>query len=194
MFGDMMNMMGKLKETQQKVEETKKRLDSVLIDEKSSDNLIEVTLTANRKITNISIDDRTNPSFEIKSLGNLTLLSQNLNSFNLSTFNHSSYSCDKFTSKLNYVLKFKPSIIFLQDLRLNSNYNIVNNQFSCHLHGNYECILNSSGASRGTAICLNKSIDYKILSTHLSTCDNILIVEVIINNFKILLCCIYAPP
>ena len=145
-------------------------------------------------VNNISIDDRTNPSFEIKSLGNLTLLSQNLNSFNLSTFNHSSYSCDKFTSKLNYVLKFKPSIIFLQDLRLNSNYNIVHKQFSCHLQGNYECILNSSGASRGTAICLNKSIDYKILSTHLSTCDNILIVEVIINNFKILLCCIYAPP
>ncbi len=50
-------MMGKIKETQQKVEETKKRLDSVLIDERSSDNLIEVTLTANRKITNISIDD-----------------------------------------------------------------------------------------------------------------------------------------
>lgn len=57
MFGDIMGMMGKIKETQQKVEETKKRLDSVLIDEKSSDNLIEVTLTANRKITNISIDD-----------------------------------------------------------------------------------------------------------------------------------------
>ncbi len=57
MFGDIMGMMGKIKETQQKVEETKKRLDSVLIDEKSSDNLIEVTLTANRTITNISIDD-----------------------------------------------------------------------------------------------------------------------------------------
>ena len=32
MFGDIMGMMGKLKETQQKVEETKKRLDFVLID------------------------------------------------------------------------------------------------------------------------------------------------------------------
>lgn len=52
-----MGMMGKIKETQQKVEETKKRLDSVLIDEKSSDNLIEVTLTANRKIKKITIDD-----------------------------------------------------------------------------------------------------------------------------------------
>jgi DNA-binding YbaB/EbfC family protein len=57
MFGDLMGMMGKLKETQQKVAETKKRLDFVLIDEKSNDGLLEVTLTANRKIKSISISD-----------------------------------------------------------------------------------------------------------------------------------------
>lgn len=57
MFGDMMNMMGKLKETQQKIEATKLRLDTVLIDEKSNDGLLEVTLTANRKIKSISIDE-----------------------------------------------------------------------------------------------------------------------------------------
>lgn len=57
MFGDIMGMMGKLKETQQKVEETKKRLDFVLIDEKSNDGLLEVTLTANRKIKNITINE-----------------------------------------------------------------------------------------------------------------------------------------
>lgn len=52
-----MGMMGKLKETQQKIEDTKKRLDTVLIDEQSNDNLLKVTLTANRKIKSISIDD-----------------------------------------------------------------------------------------------------------------------------------------
>jgi DNA-binding YbaB/EbfC family protein len=57
MFGDLMGMMGKLKETQQKVEETKKRLDFVLIDEKSADGLLEVTLTANRKIKSITLSD-----------------------------------------------------------------------------------------------------------------------------------------
>jgi len=57
MFGDMMGMMGKLKEAQKKIEETKKRLDTVLIDESSSDNLIKVTLTANREIKNITIED-----------------------------------------------------------------------------------------------------------------------------------------
>ncbi|HBY68826.1 MAG: nucleoid-associated protein, YbaB/EbfC family [Flavobacteriaceae bacterium] len=54
MFGD---MMGKLKEAQEKVEATKKRLDTVLIDEKSSDDLLKITLTANREIKQIEIDD-----------------------------------------------------------------------------------------------------------------------------------------
>jgi nucleoid-associated protein EbfC len=57
MFGDMMNMMGKLKETQQKIEETKKRLDSVLVDEQSNDGLLKVTLTANRTVKNVTISD-----------------------------------------------------------------------------------------------------------------------------------------
>nr|WP_315214740.1 YbaB/EbfC family nucleoid-associated protein [uncultured Flavobacterium sp.] len=54
---DLMGMMGKLRETQQKIEDTKKRLDTVLIDEQSNDGLLKVTLTANRKITSIAIDD-----------------------------------------------------------------------------------------------------------------------------------------
>ncbi|QTD38160.1 YbaB/EbfC family nucleoid-associated protein [Polaribacter batillariae] len=57
MFGDISGMMGKLKEAQQKVEETKVRLNSVLVDETSSDGKIKVTLTANRQIKAISIDD-----------------------------------------------------------------------------------------------------------------------------------------
>ena len=54
---DLMGMMGKLKETQQKLEETKKRLDTVLIDEQSSDGLFKVTITANRIIKSITVDD-----------------------------------------------------------------------------------------------------------------------------------------
>jgi hypothetical protein len=57
MFGDMMGMMNKLKETQQKVEATKQRLNSVLIDEASSDQKLKVTITANRTLKSISIDD-----------------------------------------------------------------------------------------------------------------------------------------
>ena len=51
----MMNMMGKLKEAKKKVEDTKKRLDTVLIDEKSIDDKVKITLTANRTIKSITI-------------------------------------------------------------------------------------------------------------------------------------------
>ncbi|KAB5491613.1 YbaB/EbfC family nucleoid-associated protein [Muricauda hadalis] len=57
MFGDLMGMMGKLKETQKKVEATKERLNTVMIDEQSSDGALKVTLTANRQIKSISIDN-----------------------------------------------------------------------------------------------------------------------------------------
>jgi len=57
MFGDIMGMMGKLQETQKKIEETKKRLDTVLVDEQSTDGLMKVTLTANREIKSLNIDD-----------------------------------------------------------------------------------------------------------------------------------------
>ena len=52
-----MGMMNKLKEAQEKVEATKKRMDSVLVDEQSNDGLLKVTITANRTIKNISVDD-----------------------------------------------------------------------------------------------------------------------------------------
>ena len=57
MFGDLMGMMGKLKETQKKVEETKARLDTVYVDEQSTDGLLKVSLTANRTLKSIDIDD-----------------------------------------------------------------------------------------------------------------------------------------
>ncbi|MCL4129796.1 UNVERIFIED_CONTAM: hypothetical protein GTU68_010739 [Idotea baltica] len=57
MFGDLQGMMGKLKETQQKIEETKKRLDTVLVEGSSNQNKIRVTVTANRTVKNIAIED-----------------------------------------------------------------------------------------------------------------------------------------
>ena len=54
---DLMGMMGKLKATQQKIEDTKKRMDTILIDEQSSDGLLKVTLTANNKVKSVTVDD-----------------------------------------------------------------------------------------------------------------------------------------
>lgn len=52
-----MGMMGKLKETQEKVKATKERLNGVMLKEDSSDGLISVTITANRTIKSIEIDN-----------------------------------------------------------------------------------------------------------------------------------------
>jgi nucleoid-associated protein EbfC len=57
MFGDIMGMMGKLKDTQEKIKATKERLNTVLIDEQTSDSKLKVTLTANRVIKEITIDE-----------------------------------------------------------------------------------------------------------------------------------------
>ena len=56
MFGDLSGMMNKLQEAQKKIEETKNRLDTVLIDEETSGK-IKVTVTANREIKSIHIDE-----------------------------------------------------------------------------------------------------------------------------------------
>lgn len=57
MFGDLMGMMGKLQETQKKIEETKQRLNNVFIDEQSADGLLKVTVNANRTIKQLEIDN-----------------------------------------------------------------------------------------------------------------------------------------
>lgn len=57
MFGDLMGMMGKLQETQKKIEETKQRLDNVLIDQQSNDGLLKATVTANRTIKHLEIHE-----------------------------------------------------------------------------------------------------------------------------------------
>jgi nucleoid-associated protein EbfC len=54
---DLMSMMGKLKETQRKMEETKLRMDSVLVHEQSADGDLKVVLTANGKVKSITFTD-----------------------------------------------------------------------------------------------------------------------------------------
>ena len=54
---DLMGMMGKLQDTQAKVEATKKRLDTVMLQEKSSDDLLKIKITANRELKDIDIDE-----------------------------------------------------------------------------------------------------------------------------------------
>lgn len=57
MFGDLMGMMGKLKETQQKIEETKERLNSIYVDEQSHDGALRVTVTANGQLKSVTVSE-----------------------------------------------------------------------------------------------------------------------------------------
>ncbi len=57
MFENLSGMMENLKGAQQKVEETKTRLNSVLVNEVAADEKLKITLTANREIKSISIDN-----------------------------------------------------------------------------------------------------------------------------------------
>lgn len=52
-----MGMMGKIKETQEKVKAAKERLNHVILDESATDGLVTVSITANRTIKNIEIDE-----------------------------------------------------------------------------------------------------------------------------------------
>lgn len=58
MFGDIMGMMGKLKETQKKVKETKERLQGVTITEQSEDEKIRVTVSATREIRELHLNEQ----------------------------------------------------------------------------------------------------------------------------------------
>ncbi|MCF6167311.1 YbaB/EbfC family nucleoid-associated protein [Lutibacter sp.] len=66
MFGDLSEMMMKLKEAQVKIEETKKRLDTVLINGEAGNGNIKVTVTANGVIKNISISENLKDREEIE--------------------------------------------------------------------------------------------------------------------------------
>jgi len=55
MFGDMQGMMAKLQEAQAKIEETKNRLNTVMVDGDAGNGMVVVTVTA-REVKNIAID------------------------------------------------------------------------------------------------------------------------------------------
>ncbi len=57
MFGDMQGMMAKLQEAQAKIEETKIRLNSIMVDGEAGNGMVVATVTANREIKNIAIDE-----------------------------------------------------------------------------------------------------------------------------------------
>jgi len=57
MFGKMFDIIGKIEEAKKNVEEARKRLDHVLIDAESGNGMVKVTVTGNRIMKSIEIND-----------------------------------------------------------------------------------------------------------------------------------------
>ncbi len=58
MFGDMMSLMGKLKEAKAKAEATKERLKTIFIQEQDSEKLVKITASAHGRLREIYIDPK----------------------------------------------------------------------------------------------------------------------------------------
>lgn len=56
MFGKFGDMMGSIQDAKRQIEETKERLNHIIIGEKSNDGKIEVDITAARRIKDLKID------------------------------------------------------------------------------------------------------------------------------------------
>ncbi len=76
MFGGNNNMMQKLQEMQQKVEETKARLDTITVEGKASNGKVTVTMTGNRKVNAISINEKLG-GFDREELEDLLIIATN---------------------------------------------------------------------------------------------------------------------
>lgn len=57
MLGDLQGMMAKLKDAQAKIEETKKRMDTVQVNGNAGNGMVSVSVTANREVKTIQISD-----------------------------------------------------------------------------------------------------------------------------------------
>ena len=134
-----------------------------------------------------------NSSQDNSLLNNVFIDSQNCNSLNLGTCSKSNPSLDKFRIKITSLLKGKPDILLIQDIRLGRNLNILEKEVRCHKSGNYIVFSNSTKSERGVAILFRQSLNYEVLKSFKSSDENVLLLDVKINNFKLTLGSIYGP-
>ena len=154
--------------------------------------MVDTILEFDSRIIN-DIANINNLSTDLNLLKNISILTQNFNSLNLSTYDSNHFNVNKFTSKLAQTLKHKSDIFLIQDLRLKGKYNILNKELSCTKYGNYEAFVNSKTKNRGCAILIKRDLNFKVVKRYDSKCDNVLLLDIVINNVRLTLGSIYAP-
>ena len=136
-----------------------------------------------------------NITLNSNAIRNISILSHNVNSMNMSTRNSYNKNVNSFHRKLNQILKNNCDIYMLQDLRLvkPKYHNMIEKDLSCNKFGNFDFIGHSSKNKRGCAFIFRKDLNYKILRKYTSICENAIILDILINNFRMTLGCLYGP-
>jgi exonuclease III len=114
---------------------------------------------------------------------NLTFASQNCNSLNVST------SCPNQIKKIAAILTLQASIIFLSDIRLNSDKVNIENYFA----PSYDLIANSKKSKRGTGILIRNNLNHSVLKEYKDDTGNILGLRISLDEYTLLLISIYGP-
>ena len=134
-----------------------------------------------------------NISKDINVLKNLSFGNLNVNTLNVSTHNKDSISIDDFAKKVAAFIKQKNDFIFLQDLRLNGRTDLLEKHIRCTPHGNFQLFCNSPTSKRGVCIIVNKQINFEPLTIYKSKCHNVILIDCLINNYRLTIGSIYGP-
>jgi exonuclease III len=119
---------------------------------------------------------------------NLTFAAQNCNSFNVSA------NCLKQLKKIAAIISLSASIIFLSDIRLNTEKNLeANSMFKNLSNDSYTFYTNSTKSKRGVGILISKKIQYDVLNEFKDAAGNILCIKIRICNTDLLLVSVYGP-
>ena len=100
---------------------------------------------------------------------------------------------NKFKLKLNAILKNKADIYFLQDCRLKGCTAALINELQLTKQGGFQIFSNSGSNDRGIVTIINNKLITKVYSTYSSDCDNVLILDIAINNVRLLIINTYGP-
>jgi exonuclease III len=122
---------------------------------------------------------------------NISYSVQNCNSLNISTV------CNKQLAKIIAITALCTDIIFLSDLRLNSNTEQVEKickQFLYSSHNQYDSFFHSTKQnSRGVGILISRKVNYTVTKTYQDDAENILGLLIKIYDYPLRIFSIYGP-
>jgi exonuclease III len=133
----------------------------------------------------------TPPSLPIPStFPKLSFSIQNCNSLNISTV------CDKQLTKISALCSFNTDIVFLSDLRLNSDpehIEKIEKLFLYNKQRSYVFVHNSTKNSRGVGILLASDLNANIMSSKKDDAENILLLTISIGEHILTVTAVYGP-